>query len=165
MEWNGCNVLYVLNKGYEALDALNDLGKIDHFQRNQSLSIPWVWDRRQDKTCACGCGEPTRHKWSRLHGELCYRAINIIAYPGNSSAWFLLFILQRRKCRNCGVVKTSRHNFDLDHIIEVNEGGGGCFIDNLQLLCSDCHKLKTSLYAKKRAKDRKPTNPNQLKFF
>ena len=33
--------------------------------------------------------------------------------------------------------------WDMDHIHPVDEGGGGCGLDNLQTLCQPCHKAKT----------------------
>lgn len=32
----------------------------------------------------------------------------------------------------------------LDHIIPVHKGGGGCWLNNYQLLCEECHKIKSN---------------------
>lgn len=31
----------------------------------------------------------------------------------------------------------------LDHTLPVKKGGGGCWLSNYQLLCEECHKIKT----------------------
>lgn len=44
------------------------------------------------------------------------------------------------------------HNtfFDVDHILPVVEGGGGCGLDNLRTLCHPCHKRMTAELAARR---------------
>jgi hypothetical protein len=42
--------------------------------------------------------------------------------------------------------------YQIDHIKPVAEGGGGCGLENLQTLCTSCHKAKT-------AKQRRPQLP------
>lgn len=32
---------------------------------------------------------------------------------------------------------------ELDHVTPVWKGGGGCWLNNYQLLCNRCHKIKT----------------------
>lgn len=34
-------------------------------------------------------------------------------------------------------------NIDIDHIVPVKLGGGGCWLSNYQPLCKPCHKTKT----------------------
>ena len=50
----------------------------------------------------------------------------------------------------CSMVNRS-NNLEIDHIIPLSEGGGND-IDNLWLLCIDCHKKKTSQERSKRLK-------------
>ncbi len=68
-------------------------------------------------------------------------------------------------CRKCGLdcfagqkrVRRSAGSGDLwqaDHIIPVVEGGGECGLDNLQTLCTACHKAETGALAARRAKSR-----------
>lgn len=45
--------------------------------------------------------------------------------------------------------------WDADHIKPVQEGGGGCSIDNFQTLCIWCHKLKTAEQAARQARLRR----------
>lgn len=45
--------------------------------------------------------------------------------------------------------------WDLDHIVEVVDGGGMCGLDNAQTLCCSCHKKKTARLATARAMQRR----------
>jgi hypothetical protein len=51
-----------------------------------------------------------------------------------------------KTCNYCGDVGN-----EVDHVIELASGGEDT-IDNLQVLCSACHKVKTSRYNSKRLK-------------
>lgn len=42
-----------------------------------------------------------------------------------------------------------------DHIKPVAEGGGSCGLENIQTLCTPCHKRKTAEQARRRAAERK----------
>jgi 5-methylcytosine-specific restriction protein A len=44
---------------------------------------------------------------------------------------------------------------DVDHIVELADGGSFHDLDNLRALCSDCHKIKTVLMRRLRASRRK----------
>lgn len=48
-------------------------------------------------------------------------------------------------CRLCG---SYDNLWEVDHVIEVREGGGACGLDNLQTLCPSCHDEKTSIKTK-----------------
>ena len=45
--------------------------------------------------------------------------------------------------------------WDMDHIIPVVEGGGGCGLDNLRTLCIPCHRKVTKKLMVKLAENRK----------
>ncbi|XP_047211461.1 DNA annealing helicase and endonuclease ZRANB3 isoform X2 [Girardinichthys multiradiatus] len=45
--------------------------------------------------------------------------------------------------------------WQVDHIRPVYRGGGQCSLDNLQTLCTACHKARTALQAKERSQMRK----------
>lgn len=47
--------------------------------------------------------------------------------------------------------RNRRTFWDVDHIIEVCRGGGSCGLDNLQLLCVNCHKAKTGKLLRKKS--------------
>jgi 5-methylcytosine-specific restriction enzyme A len=45
--------------------------------------------------------------------------------------------------------------WEADHIVEVVDGGGECGLENIQTLCQICHKEKTALMRRERAKRRR----------
>ncbi|KAM4859384.1 DNA annealing helicase and endonuclease ZRANB3 isoform 1-T4 [Thomomys bottae] len=47
------------------------------------------------------------------------------------------------------------HFWQVDHVKPVYEGGGQCSLDNLQTLCTVCHKERTSRQAKERSQMKK----------
>ncbi|KAM6174475.1 DNA annealing helicase and endonuclease ZRANB3 isoform 2-T2 [Erethizon dorsatum] len=47
------------------------------------------------------------------------------------------------------------HFWQVDHIKPVYEGGGQCSLDNLQTLCTVCHKERTARQAKERSQGRR----------
>lgn len=51
-------------------------------------------------------------------------------------------------CPTCSIKTRS---WQMDHIIPVCEGGGGCGLDNLRTLCIECHKLVTKELNRKRS--------------
>lgn len=46
------------------------------------------------------------------------------------------------------------HLWEMDHIVPVIEGGGGCAMDNLRTLCIPCHHKQTAQLAARRARKR-----------
>jgi 5-methylcytosine-specific restriction enzyme A len=55
--------------------------------------------------------------------------------------------------------------WDVDHILEVVNGGGQCGAENLQTLCIRCHKAKTARLVKTRAKARRRAADPQLRLL
>lgn len=53
--------------------------------------------------------------------------------------------LQKSKLRSDPLCEICRRNFatEVDHIRELQDGGGEFDWDNLQSLCRDCHKAKS----------------------
>ena len=47
------------------------------------------------------------------------------------------------------------HLYEADHIRPVVEGGGGCGLDNLRLLCCRCHRRETAKLAARLARQRR----------
>lgn len=56
------------------------------------------------------------------------------------------FRMYGKTCNYCGEIGN-----EVDHVIELSAGGENS-IDNLQVLCNQCHKKKTSAYNSKRMK-------------
>jgi len=59
----------------------------------------------------------------------------------------------------CGIMNFNYQGstkWEMDHIVPVSEGGGGCGLDNLRTLCVPCHKKDSADLARKRAEQRSP---------
>ena len=41
--------------------------------------------------------------------------------------------------------------WDMDHVVAVRDGGGGCGLEGLQTLCIPCHRLRTAAQRRARA--------------
>ncbi|XP_077406643.1 DNA annealing helicase and endonuclease ZRANB3 isoform X2 [Vanacampus margaritifer] len=52
--------------------------------------------------------------------------------------------------------------WQVDHIRPVYSGGGQCSLDNLQTLCTVCHRARTAQQAKERSRLRKSTAANKV---
>lgn len=153
-----------------------DLSKVDHFSRQQGLSIRDVFPVRTDGLCACGCGQKLtgrRTRWATA--ECSDTAVGFyFVISGNSGA--IRWRVHERdhgvcaECdRRCGVrlqgpmpfakrFSVLRIKWEADHIIPVHLGGGGCGLENFQTLCEDCHKKKTARGAARRAASRREQN-------
>ena len=56
--------------------------------------------------------------------------------------------LPAERCRSCDLVYPPRF-LNVDHIVPLIDGGTDV-LDNLQILCVDCHRLKTTAEARAR---------------
>jgi hypothetical protein len=95
-------------------------------------------------------------KTSRWHKE-CVDEYLFLYWP--SEARKKVWARDKGKCACCGIV-CQRHgnNWDLDHIkplVEANHDKSYWQLDNMQTLCKQCHKEKTSREATARAAKRK----------
>lgn len=54
------------------------------------------------------------------------------------------FIRLHPKCAHCGILEPGYDGWIVDHIIPIAIGGDEFDEDNLQVLCSDCNKIKTA---------------------
>lgn len=52
--------------------------------------------------------------------------------------------------------------WDMDHQVPVEEGGGGCGLDNLLTRCHPCHKAKTAAQARAKAQARREAKQPEL---
>lgn len=98
---------------------------------------------KNNGVCACGCGsELTGRKTKWASNECAYNAFVSFAIVKGDTSVIRSELLKIDKgfCRNCGVYDGQ---WQADHIKPVHKGGGACHIDNLQTLCTDCHKEKT----------------------
>ncbi|MCI4393309.1 hypothetical protein PGIGA_G00155910 [Pangasianodon gigas] len=54
------------------------------------------------------------------------------------------------------------HFWQVDHIKPVYSGGGQCLLDNLQTLCTVCHRMRTAQQAKERSQRKKSEAASKL---
>ncbi|MBY0424630.1 MAG: HNH endonuclease [Cytophagales bacterium] len=117
---------------------------IDNKLRYQKgLALEHLFPKRNNE-CACGCGNELEGRKRKWYSDYCRRKSLYIFYivKGDTKAIReILYQIDKGFCRCCGVYDEF---WEADHIIPVYEGGGACFLDNLQTLCKDCHQEKTS---------------------
>jgi len=134
---------------------INGFDKIDKFKRKQSIPFELLFPKKKNGICDCGCGKKLQGKRTRYATDDCSKFTQsvwgiLINHPQTIDK-FLKIKFKDWACCNCGVMdKYKEYKNGLivnaihkDHIVPVFKGGGGCWLDNYQLLCDDCHKLKT----------------------
>jgi HNH endonuclease len=131
-----------------------DIINVDRFARVQSISIQEMFPIVKG-ICACGCGAELKGKRTRWATDNCMRFAlsvwGIINGHSETISFYLRLIHKNWTCCKCGEMdKYSVYKNGLvvsaihkDHIMAVKNGGGGCWLDNYQLLCNCCHKEKT----------------------
>ena len=111
-------------------------GKMGKFPRYLEPNMLGQIKLTNSNRCCRLCGEevpPPKYTW---HTE-CWKALE----PFTSIGWQKQLNTALRKCRNCqGCGKSA--SLEGDHIIPVALGGLP-YLNNLQLLCSECHKAKS----------------------
>jgi 5-methylcytosine-specific restriction endonuclease McrA len=65
------------------------------------------------------------------------------------------FKMYGKTCNYCGEIGN-----EVDHVIELDAGGDNT-LENLQVLCSPCHKAKTAKYNSRRLKGTRGVFSNQ----
>lgn len=180
-----------VNLGYRMLELFKEGPYFDPFARKieaWKLYQPYrdtvVPALNANGRCGCGCDSKPLFKLSKqlFASNYCLNMIYHVARMIATQDANLRILLSRLNGDKCACCDTSPHldrpykpcnyeggyGLEIDHIIEVNEGGGLCWIDNLQLLCKKCHKAKTAEYAAARAAKRKHAaeqSGDQLKLF
>lgn len=61
-----------------------------------------------------------------------------------------------------GIVGSSGHTWEADHVVPVVEGGGLCGLDNYRTLCLPCHRQETAKLARRRAEARRAAKTQGL---
>lgn len=129
---------------------------VNHFKRKQTVGMNVMWPTLEKGVCSCGCGTELTGKQKRWASKECQDfAVSVHQIIGGDPLFvdrFLELYTGNRCCASCGKEDKDcpeskwRDNFSFiqkDHIIPVHKGGGGCWLDNYQFLCDDCHKLKS----------------------
>ena len=148
----------VINAGYFLIELMKKAGIHDQFRRKIKTGIVLDLVQPIGGSCGCGCGKELPHPSSKYANHLCSQAIFEAAWMltnQDQSLRKFLIKLRGQKCECCNEPKKYASSLEIDHIVEVKQGGGLCWIDNFQLLCSECHKAKTAKFAADRANQRK----------
>lgn len=128
--------------------------KINKYKRQQSISVTELFPPKK-YFCNCGCGLKLEGRRTRWASDDCSKFASSIwgIMSGHSDiiSKFLRLKFDNWACCKCGLMDSysvqknglAVNDIHKDHILAVVNGGGGCWIDNYQLLCSKCHKLKT----------------------
>lgn len=99
---------------------------------------------RSDKTANClSCGKvEVRRNWK---GDNTYRCLNSVLSYGHGKRGTEMRRHKKikesyLKCRECGVEHEDYRFFDVDHINSDHKNNNK---ENLQVLCPNCHRIKT----------------------
>jgi hypothetical protein len=126
--------------------------KINPYRRNQNLNTEDLFPNPAKNICACGCNQELTGRRTRWATEKCleypYHVYQIISGHTNALSLYLAAYYSW-ECMMCGT-KERKHktgagiiqNIKIDHIVPVKFGGGGCWLNNYQLLCHKCHVEK-----------------------
>lgn len=135
--------------------------KLDKNKRHAGISMDQLFPKIDGK-CSCGCklippsGEGWQRKWAK--SECQSFASNVLSIINNyfGKPAFFISLYYGKKCCKCD----STIDLELDHIIGVKHGGGGCWLSNYRWLCKVCHNDKTNQDFKR--KDYKCTDQVKL---
>ncbi len=128
---------------------------IDPHKRHQSLGMETLFPKIE-KFCACGCGKLAKQSdvfkedgitptWQRKwHSDVCGAfASDVLSIINNyfGRPTFYIKLYNGHKCVGCS---HETYDLELDHIIGVKQGGGGCWLSNYEFKCKKCHVSKTN---------------------
>lgn len=131
------------------------------YNRTQSFLMRKLFPN-DGNTCACGCGKELSGRRTRWATDACTKLPTLIYEVLAGRMATIYKIIAKRDgecCRACGKsaeeLREMRRNWvpkplnslnnplEVDHVVPVYKGGGGCWLDGYQLLCWLCHKKKT----------------------
>lgn len=114
---------------------------IDPYKRIQQISIHDFFPDIEGE-CACGCGKEIK-KHRRFATEACrgfaWDVRNIICNAHQRPHHYIQKYFGSN-CQDCETIWGEQ----LDHVIGVKHGGGGCWLSNYRYLCHQCHVAKTN---------------------
>jgi 5-methylcytosine-specific restriction endonuclease McrA len=157
----------MIDLGHEAIRRLKESGRHNPMVRNSTWESIYhvfykptnTYNEPLTHACGCGCGRITVRLKDHFVDQSCkdvvYRVSEMIANPGRRLTKFICeHVNHSTACQHCQQDQRVSE-LELDHILEVNEGGGMCWLENFQVLCRQCHKAKTASYAALRAQRRR----------
>jgi len=114
-----------------------------HVRFQAYAAIRDFFDQPDPKRCTCGCGLELTGRRRRWATDECswfgLSVLRILKCDADEIRHWLV-VKCGEACAHCGVMG---EKLQVDHIIPVHQGGGGRWLDNYQLLCDSCHKVKT----------------------
>lgn len=118
--------------------------RINPFNRyNWSIQFAELFPKKEDGTCACGCGRKLpigKPVWFNKECQMFAMCVwNVIGGRQEFIGYLFEKYHGNKTCMKCG----EKDWVDIDHIHPVSHGGGGCWLSNFQGLCKKCHKEKT----------------------
>lgn len=112
-------------------------GLINYKKRNLALHH---LDRRKG-LCKWCWGKPTPSARQFYCSRYCQVSAEIYCNPQGESSRIYLDWKQKGLCVRCS---SDAERGEIDHIKPIYQGGPSIGFDNLQLLCHECHKIKTA---------------------
>lgn len=122
---------------------------LNPYQRIQTkLTVGLMFPNKQTGACGCGCGKPLigrRRRWANAEcTKFAVDVYRIVAgYMDCVSHYLWLYNNHVLNCVKCSP-NISTHKIQIDHILGVAHGGGGCWLSNYQPLCVRHHVEKTN---------------------
>ncbi|QJD96928.1 hypothetical protein HH214_14135 [Mucilaginibacter robiniae] len=126
---------------------------IEKFKRRQKLDIKELFPNTTTGYCACGCGMKLLGRQSRWASRKCSdfpRHVQLILCGDSQLIKKIMMCYLPYECCKCHcknyIISTAKSKVDgiqVDHVIAVKNGGGGCWLGNYQFICHTCHAKKT----------------------
>ncbi len=119
--------------------------KINLTKRHAGVQMEDLFPKIEGR-CACGCEKapPSGKGWQRkwAHNDCQDFASDVLSIINNyfGKPAYYISLYSGKKCCQC----ESKIDLELDHIVGVKQGGGGCWLSNYRWLCKVCHNDKTN---------------------
>ena len=132
---------------------------------NPGFARARVWER--DRGICALCGADTEPWWrvaDEMEADLRQRIKTserppVAPYEVRSPLYEAMRILYAKRIEMDDLLKVAGHGghqWEMDHIVPVVEGGGECGLEGLRTLCLEHHKAATAALAARRAEARRP---------
>lgn len=125
---------------------------IKPFKRHQSIAIDYIFPSPKDGTCACGCGTKLKGRQTRWSSEKCQKfpvyilkiLIGDLQLIRGIMQYFHPYECCECHCEPYVIESNFASGIQVDHIVSIKDGGGGCWLGNYRFICHKCHSKKTA---------------------
>lgn len=115
------------------------------YKRYQTgLSLVDLFPKRHDGLCACGCNKPLAKGKKRWATPSCQQNAVTLFFIVKGDTKTIRSELYKRDDGICNCCGKQVDLWEADHVFPVHRGGAYCDLDNLQTLCVECHKHKST---------------------